>query len=297
MSASRKSRSHFTVLGYRFRRKRVLAWVTGAFVFASMVAAICLVAYTIVDKRHKALPGHEPDTPPAPAPVAELPTSSQRPSSELEQLVARWSEHNTIDEDAVLVVDATVFEGDDSYQIREYRMPSKFYRRDTLREGEVVLSYQLDGHRILRSTPLGGENIAETQEGLQVLLFASLLMPFEEFERYSNRFRFLFEESYSGEPVVVVGYRQTGKIESRHFFQRESLQELRRLVWMVGAPAGATGQRDIRFEDYKEMAGLSLPGTITLLSGGKEIMRIEIDDVSRVDKLTAGSFDSNIPAL
>jgi outer membrane lipoprotein-sorting protein len=97
------------------------------------------------------------------------------------------------------------------------------------------------------------------------------------------------EDTWEGQPVYVVG-AEKGDLKSKQFW----VEKKRLLFVRLFEPtqSDATKFQDIRFEDYREMAGGWLAARVEVDVEDKKVFSEEYSDIKCNGKLDPGTFDS-----
>jgi outer membrane lipoprotein-sorting protein len=98
----------------------------------------------------------------------------------------------------------------------------------------------------------------------------------------------IHEETWEGQPVYVVG-AEKGDLKSKQFW----VDKNRMLFVRIFEPARADASKlqDIRFEDYREMAGGWVAARVEVYDDGKKVFSEEYSDIQCNAKLDAAVFD------
>jgi hypothetical protein len=98
----------------------------------------------------------------------------------------------------------------------------------------------------------------------------------------------LHEETWEGQPVYVVG-AQKGDLKAKQFW----VDKNRLLFVRLFEPTQADPKKfqDIRFEDYREMAGGWVAARVEVYVDEKKVFSEEYSDIQCNVKLEAGTFD------
>jgi hypothetical protein len=96
------------------------------------------------------------------------------------------------------------------------------------------------------------------------------------------------EESWEGQPVYVVG-AEKGDLKSKQFW----IEEKRLLFVRLFEPTQTDPKRfqDIRFEDYREMAGGWVAARVEVYADDKKVFSEEYSGIRSNVKLDPGTFD------
>ncbi len=96
------------------------------------------------------------------------------------------------------------------------------------------------------------------------------------------------EDTWEGQPVWVVG-AEKGDLKSKQFW----VDKKRGLFMRLFEPeqGDPTKVQDIRFEDYREMAGGWVAARVEVYVGDKKVFSEEYSDIEANVKLDAGTYD------
>jgi hypothetical protein len=98
----------------------------------------------------------------------------------------------------------------------------------------------------------------------------------------------LHADTWQDRPVWVVGAAQGDSTAPQFWIDRERLVFVR-LIRPTGEPA--SGVQDVRFDDYRPLAGAWISPTVRFLVDGREVMREEYFDIEADPTLPGGLFD------
>jgi outer membrane lipoprotein-sorting protein len=98
----------------------------------------------------------------------------------------------------------------------------------------------------------------------------------------------LHEETWEGQPVYVVG-AEKGDLKSKQFW----VEKKRLLFVRLSEPTQADPKtfQDVRFEDYREMAGGWVAARVEVYANDKKVFSEEYSDIRSNVKLDPGTFD------
>jgi outer membrane lipoprotein-sorting protein len=98
----------------------------------------------------------------------------------------------------------------------------------------------------------------------------------------------LHEETWEGQPVYVVG-AEKGDLKSKQFW----VEKKRLLFVRLFEPTQADPKsfQDVRFEDYREMAGGWVAARVEVYANDKKVFSEEYSDIRSNVKLGPGTFD------
>ena len=98
----------------------------------------------------------------------------------------------------------------------------------------------------------------------------------------------LHEETWEGQPVYVVG-AEKGDLKSKQFW----VEKKRLLFVRLFEPTQADPKsfQDVRFEDYREMAGGWVAARVEVYANDKKVFSEEYSDIQSNVKLDLGTFD------
>jgi outer membrane lipoprotein-sorting protein len=94
------------------------------------------------------------------------------------------------------------------------------------------------------------------------------------------------EETWEGQPVYVVG-AEKGDLKSKQFW----VEKNRLLFVRLFEPKADASNQDIRFEDYREMAGGWVAARVEVYADDKKVFSEEYSDIQCNVKLDPGTFD------
>jgi outer membrane lipoprotein-sorting protein len=100
--------------------------------------------------------------------------------------------------------------------------------------------------------------------------------------------RKVHEETWEGQPVYVVG-AEKGDLKSKQFW----VEKKRLLFVRLFEPTQADPKtfQDVRFEDYREMAGGWVAARVEVYANDKKVFSEEYSDIQSNVKLNSGTFD------
>ncbi len=96
------------------------------------------------------------------------------------------------------------------------------------------------------------------------------------------------EEMWQGQPVYVVG-AEKGDLKSKQFWVEKKQLLFVRLF--EPTQADPKSFQDVRFEDYREMAGGWVAARVEVYTNGKKVFSEEYSDIQSDVKLDPGTFD------
>lgn len=271
---SRRSRKYITIIGHRFLRVDFWRWVICFVVFLSIIAASWVTFLLFSAERRKESKAMQNQTKVAVVKEVTTVIGPTQPSR-LDLFVDKQREAIGSVGDEGLVVSGEITQDGEVREFQDHWSPPNKMKRVFLTDGEVTEVLTYDGKQFWAVSPEGKVDMTDTPQAQLFAIEASLYDPLANYTEERRHYRLLFDEDFNGRPNKVIGYRFPGKVEIRYFFDSKKLFEVRRLAWLVGEK---NGQRDIRFEGHREIAGRTLPGTISFISKGEVIQTIKIEN-------------------
>ncbi len=287
---SARSRKHVKILGHRFKRESFFAAVVAFAIFVTVIVVAWIVLLLVLDRRQQKTMADSLAKERAQAQAAAqqpaTPIVVEEQPSALELFCEEQQTRSGFPVAGPIKMSGVDTQSKEKLPFIFWWSPKGVRLRYVPEEGAST-DLVTDGVHCWQITAAGPKRIDGEPDGMFVNQLWRLFDPLSNYGRRGFAYRMLFDERFRNQDCRVIGLREQGKREVRFFFNVDTLDEIRRLVWLVGQQEG---QREILMDNYRDVGGTRLPSQISILSGKDLLHGMAIDSVEILPEEPTGLF-------